>query len=76
MQNAVNKVLEKIREGVGNGGSAFTLTIEPEGKGEKPVQLQDDQIFAAFVTTLNEDEGMLGAPFTMVLPLAQPVPLN
>ena len=69
MQNAVNKILEQIRKDSGKGGSAFKLK---EGQGPP---LRDNQIFAEFVTTLG-DEGDLGAPFTMVLPLSKPIPLK
>jgi type IV pilus assembly protein PilM len=86
MQNAVNKILDNIRKGAGQDGSAFNL-ISPARKATratkgvkkqpatKEAPLKDGEIFAEFATTLT-DETTLGAAFTMVLPLSQPISVN
>ena len=74
MQNAVNEILENVRKGSKDPGSKFNLTI-PEEKGDRTIPLRDDQIFESFVTTISEDDD-LAAPFSMILPLSQPIPVK
>jgi len=65
----VNAIVDKIRQ---DRGGVFDLTI---GDGEAARPLKDTEVFRSFQQAI-DDENLLAAPFTMVLPLAEPLPLE
>ncbi len=64
-QNIVSDLLKRLRE---NTRSSFSFSVP--GQNGSPVQLSDDQILQV---TMSGEEGDLGFPFQLTLPLARPV---
>ncbi len=63
-QNVVSDLLKRLRENT----KSFTFSVQ--GQNGKPTELSDDQILKV---SLTGEEGDLGFPFQLTLPLARPV---